>query len=133
MDIGLRTTKMLVAGGNVKIYNNSDISNVLNMTKQESIAKCNIGIEYGQDIGIVEEVLKNEMPQIKKRHREILDGPTFIGVSELGDSAVNLIITAKCAEKDIINVQRVLNREILEIFYRNDISVPFNQLDVHMK
>ena len=39
MDIGLRTTKILGMDGNIKIYNNSEISGVLNMTKEASIAK----------------------------------------------------------------------------------------------
>ena len=132
MDIGLRTTKMLVVGGNVKIYNNSDISNVLNMTKQESVATCTIGIAYGQEISHVEEILHREMPEIRKKHKEIHSGPTFIGVTELSASSVDLVIIAGCAERDIMVVQRILNREILEIFYRNGIEVPFNQVTVHM-
>ena len=42
MDIGLRTTKILGADGNIKIYNNSEISGILNMTQEASYAFCNI-------------------------------------------------------------------------------------------
>ena len=52
-DIGLRTTK-ISGGGNVKIFNNSEISGVLNMTKETSVAAATIGLEYGQDINVVE-------------------------------------------------------------------------------
>ena len=31
----------------------------------------------------------------------------------------------KCNEKDILDVRRFLNRELLLIFYRNGINVPF--------
>jgi small conductance mechanosensitive channel len=57
MDIGLRTTKILGVDGNIKIYNNSEISGVLNMTQEASIAVCKISMEYGQNIEYVESVL----------------------------------------------------------------------------
>ncbi len=135
MDIGLRTTKIMGVGGNIKIYNNSDISGVLNMTKEASIAKCTIGVEYGQDLAYVEAVLKRDLPLLKEKNPALLDAPVYLGVSSLSESSVDLMIIAKCAEKDVFNVNRYLNREVLEIFYRNGINVPFpnvtvSQLDV---
>ena len=130
MDIGLRTTKIMGIDGNVKIFNNSDISGVLNMTKEVSLAYCRIGIEYGQDIGYVEEVLKRELPLLKENNHQILDGPFYAGVEELGESAVVLVIYSKCSELNILGVTRYMNREILNIFYRNEINVPFPHITV---
>ena len=135
MDIGLRTTKILGPDGNIKIYNNSEISGVLNMTKEASIAMCTISIEYGQDIDYVEEILRRELPLLRARNSDILDGPNYLGVSDLGESGVDLLITCKCSERNIRGVIRFLNKELLQIFYRNDINVPFpnitvSQLDV---
>ncbi len=130
MDIGLRTTKILGVDGNIKIYNNSDITGVLNMTKEASYAFCRVSIEYGQDIEYVEEVLRRELPDLKEKDARILDGPVYAGVAELGQSGVTLAIWAKCNELNIIGVTRYLNREILQIFYRNHINVPFPQVTV---
>ena len=130
MDIGLRTTKILSPDGNVKIYNNSDISGVLNMTKEASLATCTISIEYGQDIDYVETVLRRDLPLLGKANPQILDGPTYAGVSQLGESGVDLLILCKCREEDIKNVSWYLNREVLQIFYRNDINVPFPNVTV---
>ena len=71
-DIGLRTTK-ISGGGNVKIFNNSEISGVLNMTNETSVAAATIGLEYGQDINYVEEVLARELPILKEQNKTILD------------------------------------------------------------
>lgn len=130
MDIGLRTTKIMGPDGNVKIYNNSEISGVLNMTKDASVAMCNIDIEYGQDIEYVEEVLKRELPDLKKQNKLILDGPTYEGISALGASGVTLLILCKCNEEDIKGVTRFMNRGVLQIFYRNGINVPFPNLTI---
>lgn len=124
MDIGLRTTKILGADGNIKIYNNSEISGILNMTQEASYAFCNIDIEYGQDLEYVEEVLNRELPLLKEKNPALLD-VSFIGVSELGNSGVTLSVIGKCNEKDINTVRRFINRELLQIFYRNGINVPF--------
>ena len=130
MDIGLRTTKIMGVDGNIKIYNNSDISGVLNMTKEASYAKCNISIEYGQDIDYVEAVLKRDLPMLRENNPKILEGPDYLGVSELGESGVQLLICSKCNEADIWSVVRYTNREVLKIFYRNGINVPFPNITV---
>ncbi len=130
MDIGLRTTKIQSPDGNIKIFNNSDISGVLNMTKEASIAACRISIEYGQDLEYVEAVLNRELPVLKEKNPLILDGPGYRGVATLADSGVELIITCKCFEKDVRSVNRYLNREVLQIFYNNGINVPFPNVTV---
>ena len=130
MDIGLRTTKIMGVDGNIKIFNNSDISGVLNMTKEASVAASTISIEYGQDIDYVEAVLARELPALKENNPKILDGPTYLGVSALGASGVDLTVICKCFETDVKGVGRYMNREILKIFYRNNINVPFPNVTV---
>ncbi|MBR3185001.1 MAG: mechanosensitive ion channel [Oscillospiraceae bacterium] len=130
MDIGLRTTKIMGVDGNIKIFNNSDISGVLNMTKEASVAASTISIEYGQDIDYVEAVLARELPALKEDNPKILDGPTYLGVSALGASGVDLTVICKCFETDVKGVSRYMNREILKIFYRNNINVPFPNVTI---
>lgn len=125
MDIGLRTTKILGMDGNIKIYNNSEISGVLNMTQEASVAMTFISIEYGQDIEYVEAVLNRELPKLREENPKILEGPEYLGIYELEDSGVKLIIICKCSEQDIKGVTRYLNRGVLRIFYKNHINVPF--------
>ena len=133
MDIGLRTTKIMGIDGNIKIYNNSEISGVLNMTQATSFAMCQINIEYGQDIEYVEEVLKRELPAVKQAYPAIIEGPTLYGVTALEDSGVTMLIGAKCKEDDIFAVRRAMNREVLNIFYKNGIKVPFPHVTVMHK
>ena len=130
--IGVRTTKLIDAGGNIKIVNNSDIRSIINQTKELSIAKCYVGIGYEARIENVEAVIADNIDHIKERIPKIVDGPFYMGVSELAESSVNLLFVAKCKENDIYQVQRDLNREIKIMFDDNDINIPFNQVVVHM-
>lgn len=128
--IGIRTTKLVDAGGNIKIVNNSDIRSIINQTKELSIAKCYVGVSYGDRIEKVEKVIADNIDAIKEKIPAIVEGPFYKGVTELGESSVNLLFVAKCKEEDIYQVQRDLNREIKIVFDDNDISIPFPQVTV---
>lgn len=128
LEIGLRTTKIEDPSKNIKIFNNSEISGVVNMTKETSYASCDVGIEYGESIERVEAILNKEFPNIKKRLPTIIDGPFYKGVIELGESSVNIRIIAQCAEQDRIQLGRDLNREIFMLFNKHQIGIPFPQV-----
>ena len=128
VEIGIRTTKIEEAGGNVKVINNSSISGVLNMTKQYSFASCDFGIEYGESLERVEYILEKELPKIGKKIPTILDGPFYKGVTSLGDNSVNIKIVAKCAEGDRMQLMRDLNREVKLLFDKYEINIPFPQV-----
>ena len=49
-EMGIRTTKIVDAGGDIKIVNNSDIRTLINMTSELSLAICDIDIEYSINI-----------------------------------------------------------------------------------
>ena len=131
VEIGVRTTKIEEPGKNIKIINNSAISNVINMTRKESFAACDIGIEYGESLERVEAILEKELPNVRKHLPKITDGPFYKGVAELGDSGVIIKIVAQCAEGDRIQMVRDLNREMKLIFDKHKINVPFPQVVVN--
>ena len=58
-EIGIRTTQIEDAGGDIKVVNNSDIRTLVNMTSQLSLAICEVDIEYGESLERVEVVIKN--------------------------------------------------------------------------
>ena len=130
-EIGIRTTKIIDAGGNVKIINNSTISSVVNQTKELSLARATISIEYGESIPKVELIIKENLERIKKAIPEIVEGPYYKGVDALNSSSVDLLFFAQCHEEDIYIVQRALNRELKLVFDENNINIPFPQVTVN--
>lgn len=127
-EIGVRTTKIVDAGGNVNIVNNSEITTIINQTQEESLAKCVVGIEYGESLTRVELVVKDNLEKIKENIPAILEGPYYKGVTMLNTSSVDLLFVAKCKEEDIFQVQRDLNREFKLLFDEHGINIPFPQV-----
>jgi len=130
-EIGIRTTKVIDWQGNIKIINNSEISSIINQSKELSVTTCVVAIDYRESIPRVELVIKNNLERIKKAIPEIVDGPFYKGVDSLGDSSVNLLFIATVKESDYYVVQRALNREIKLIFDENNVSIPFPQVTIN--
>ena len=127
-EIGIRTTKIVDAGGNIKIVNNSEIKTIVNQTQELSLAKCTMCIEYGESIPRVELVIRDNLEKIKETIPAIAEGPYYKGVTALNSSSVDLLFIAKCKEEDIYQVQRDLNRELKLLFDANGINIPFPQI-----
>lgn len=130
-EIGIRTTKIEDAGGNIKVVNNSDLRALVNMSDQLSIAMVDIGIEYGESLERVEAILKEHLEEVKAAIPEIVEGPFYKGVSELADSSVNLKFVAKCKEGSKYQVERDMNREFKLLFDRYEVNIPFPQVVVN--
>ena len=131
MEIGVRTTKIDDGSGNVLVLRNSNISNVLNKTKLDSYASCDMAIEYDESLERVENILEKELPKIKLRLPAIIDGPFYKGVVALADNSVNIRVVARCSEADRAQLMRDLNREMKLLFDRYDIPIPYAQVVVH--
>ena len=130
-EIGIRTTQIEDAGGNIKIINNSNLKTVINMTNQLSLAICDISIEYGESLERVESILKTNLPLIKEAIPDIKEGPFYKGVAELADSSVVIRFVANCEEGAKYQVERDMNRQFKLLFDRNNINIPFPQVVVN--
>ena len=100
VEIGIRTTKIQDGGRNIKIISNKDVCGVINMTRDYSYAWVDLGIEYGESLERVENVLEQEFPNIRKRLPGIIDGPFYKGVVTLADNSVNIRVMVLCSEGD---------------------------------
>lgn len=129
--VGLRTTKLEDAGGNIKSINNSAISTVANLARLDSLAKAEIDASYNEDVRRVEAVIANNLEAIRKKIPAITEGPFYKGISQFGDAGITYLVLAKCKEADRFQVQRDLNRELYLLFVENDILVPYNQLTIN--
>ena len=130
-EIGIRSTRIIDWQGNVKIINNSEISTVINQSKELSVTTCVISISYGESIQKVELIIKDNLEKIRNAIPEIVEGPYYKGVDSLGESSVNLLFIAKVKESDYYVVQRALNRELKMIFDENGIVIPFPQVTIN--
>jgi len=94
--------------------------------------KSNItfGISYENDINKAFKIIDKV---IKKDERILKDPAPMMFVQELGDSSVNLAVRV-CAKTDVfMDTVRDITKIVKEEFDKNKISIPFPQMDVHMK
>ncbi|MCQ2742895.1 MAG: mechanosensitive ion channel family protein [Bacilli bacterium] len=131
LEIGLRTTK-ISEYGNIRIYNNSDIKNLLNLSKEDSYAAVEFSISYDEDLPKVESLLKGFLPEIGHKIPEILEGPWYSGIYELADSSVDLRVVCKVDEENIWYVKRALKRELYLFCLKNNIQVPYNHITLDL-
>ncbi len=120
--IGMRTIKILTPLGDLKVINNSDIRNFVNMSKYLSVAVCDLTLEYMVPVEKAEEIIKANLDAIADRLPTIVEGPTYLGVASLSDGGVVFKIIAKCKEEDRFQTVRGLNREFKILFDNNGIS-----------
>lgn len=88
-----------------------------------------VGIGYGDDIGKAIEVLKR---CLDSDPRVLKEPAPVIGVSELGDSSVNLVVRPWCTKEDYWGLRMDLTRKIKEEIEAAGCSIPFPQTDVHL-
>ncbi len=131
IEVGIRTTKVEDPSQNVKVIRNSEVNNVINMTKKLSFVAVDVSIDYGESLERVEAILNKELGTIAEHLPAIVYGPYYRGVSAMGDNSVDLRITAQCAESDRMQLERDLNRELRLLFEQYDIDIPFPQVTVN--
>jgi len=130
--IGVRTTCVTDAGGNVKIINNSDMRNIINLSNNASFAICDFPIPYEIKIADAEAALEQVLTNVQEKHPEIFPTkPEYKGVQALDSSAVTLRVVASVAESDRFSAARLLNRDLKEGMEALGISCPYSQIVVH--
>ena len=124
----------LVTGDNKKVVipngtlANSNVTNITAFDKRR--VDILIGIGYSSDIKKAKEILE----RLAKNHQKVLkDEDVMVFVNSLDESQVTLGLRVWSKTEDYWTVKFDLNEQIKSEFDKNDIEIPFNQLEVHMK
>lgn len=127
-EIGIRATKILDMAGNIKIINNSDIKNVVNLSRELSLAVVDCEFPYDVPLEFVEKLLKDHLEEFREKIPAIVEGPFYKGVSGYEASNVAVKLVAKCSEENRYQVQRDLLREYRQLFVANGIDLSYEQV-----
>jgi small conductance mechanosensitive channel len=130
--IDIFSTIILTADNQKVIIPNSSITSdvITNITAEPTRRiDLTIGIGYDDDIAKAKTILK----KLVEEDSRILKDPTpAVGVVELADSSVNLIVRPWVKTGDYWDVRLDLTEKIKLTFDREGISFPYPQQDIHM-
>ena len=131
-NIGVRTTTIEDAGGNLKVVNNSDIRNFQNRSRYSSVATCDVSVSYSTDLRKLEALLKPALVEMyEKNQRLYLSEPKYFGVEDLADSGVVLRFGVETEEAMVFAAKRRLARDLKIFFDEAGIEIPFPQIVLH--
>lgn len=129
ISIGLKTTKIedIRTGNYISISNR----NIEQVEVVSGIINISIPMPYEVNINNAEKAISSIIKLIKED--ELIDDCVYRGVTDLADSSINYLIQAKCNPERKLQARRNVLRWILVGLEKNNIKVPYNQIDVHQK
>ena len=130
IEIGIRTTK-IAKGNNVQIINNSELKTVTLMDVNGTGAVCLVDIAYKEDADKVIALIRENVPMYAEKIPFMLEGPFVDGVVELNTSGVTIRMWALADQAKVNAVERDIYRLTKELFDKNHIEIPFNQVTIH--
>ena len=106
-------------------------STVINYSSEENRrVDMKVSAAYGSDVDKVKAVILD----YAKREKLILDDPApFVRMTDMSESSIDFTVRMWVKSKDYWDVRFNLSENIYEEFKKNNIHIPFKQLDIHVK
>ena len=132
-EIGLFYTKLTTIDNKLILIPNGTLSNgsLINYSaKEERRVDLTFSVGYENNILHVKEVLTD----IVKKQEFVLDNPKpFIGVSAHSPSSVDFIVKVWCKSEHYWDIHFSLLEKVKLRFDEENISIPYPQMDLHVK
>lgn len=130
IELGLRTTKIKKASGEVMIIANRNIDTIINSSQKKANLFIEIDTAYEEECQKVERILKGVITKAIKEGL-ILEDSSYLGVNELGASSVKYLINIHCDPTKKYNIKRAILEKVKLAYEKENIKIPYNQIEVH--
>ncbi|MFS0865541.1 mechanosensitive ion channel family protein [Fredinandcohnia sp. 179-A 10B2 NHS] len=127
-EIGLRTTKIKSAAGELHIIPNGSIMEVTNFSIHNSVAIVDVSIAYESDISKAEQVIEQLLQELPSRYEEIVNVPQLLGIQNLAASEVVMRITCEVQPMKHWYMSRMIRKEVKNRLDEYGIEIPFPRL-----
>lgn len=121
-EIGIRTTKVEDIDGNVKMFYNSAVNGVVNMTSRPSAVKMDVSIDARHSFAQIEEELSVFFERIAGKYPQIKGECTYLGVQDCKPTFNVYRIAIPCEEIDRVPLRRALMKEFSEFCKERNIQ-----------
>lgn len=123
--IGLRSTVLKGFDGAQHYVPNGELKIVSNLSRNYRRAMVDIGVAYNENLDDVQAVLEKLCLELRSENSYIVEGPTVLGVQNLGESEVVFRIIALTEPNEQWQAERLLRYSIKNRLDREQISIPF--------
>lgn len=127
--IGLKTTK-------IKDLKTSNVISIANRNIDEievvsNIIHIKIPMPYEVKLNKAETAINDIIKLVKENNNT--SNCRYIGVTELGESGIDYLLEIECNPKYKLQVKRDALRSIILGLEKNNIEIPYKQIDIHNK
>lgn len=122
--VGLRITKLKDFSGDLHIIPNGQIAKVTNHSRDNARALVDVSVSYDTNMELVFALLKKISESLKKENPDIVEGPSILGVSDLGESGFSIRISARTKPLKQWGVEAEIRKRIKDGFEKENIRMP---------
>jgi small conductance mechanosensitive channel len=128
VEMGIRVTKIRDFSGELHIIPNGNISIVTNKSRGPMSSYVDVRIPYEEDVDRAIRIIEEACEKVKENNDTILEGPSVLGITDLGDSGINIKIIAKTEPMNQWALERQLRKEIKKAFDAENIQIAYPKL-----
>ncbi len=127
-EIGLRTTKVKAWTGELFIFPNGTITDVVNFSIHNSIAVVDVNISYESDITRVESLIMEFLDTLQDRYEQIIKPAELLGVQNLTTTEIVMRITAETLPMQHFAVARGMRRDLKDFLDQRGVEIPYPRM-----
>ncbi len=124
-NIGLRTTRIRSADGNVHIIPNGSIDFVTNMSKDFNRAVVDLLVTHQADIPTVIDIINDEINIIYPQIKGLFSKPSVLGVQNQMESSITIRISADCEVGTNWQAERELRKRLITRLKKEGFALPY--------
>jgi len=132
-EIGLRTTKIKGLNGEIHIFPNGTIVEVVNFSLNNSIAIVDVSVAYEVDIPKAEELIRVFLLSLPDKYEQLVKIPELLGVQNLAASEVVMRITAETKPMQHFAMARIIRRDLKIFMDEHGIEIPYPKMVMYQK
>ncbi len=124
-EIGFRTTKIRDFGGQLHIVPNGSFDKVTNYAEGDMRVLVKVQVAYPENIDKVLDVLEKMCEVAAEEIEVVTTGPKVLGLQDLADSGVEILLWAKTQPMEQWGVTRQLRKRAYDAIKDAGIEIPF--------
>ena len=130
IEMSLKATKIKKNTGEVMVIANRNINQIVNISQKKANIIIDIPTAYEEKTKKVEKTIAKIMEEAKKI-KGVYNDSAYLGISNLGDSAVNYTISIICSQENQWQIRRDILKIIKDTYEQDKIKIPYQQIEVH--